>query len=211
MDAARSLLIWGAGDQARVVAETARHLGYVVKGFVGRVGEASGGGFELFDEDAARQACAAGEGTCCFPGIGDNATRIRVLAQLNEMGCEIPVLIDPSALVQSRVDIGNGTLLAAGAMVITESRIGKACIVNTAATVDHHCDIGDGVHIAPGVHLGGRVTVGAGAWVGIGAVVRNGVTIGEGAIVGAGAVVVEDIPPRVVAYGVPARVVRSLT
>jgi maltose O-acetyltransferase len=36
------------------------------------------------------------------------------------------------------------------------------------------------------------------------------VTIGENTVVGAGAVVTRDLPPDVLAVGVPARVVRSL-
>ena len=45
-------------------------------------------------------------------------------------------------------------------------------IVNTGASVDHECVIGDAVHLAPGARLAGRVTVGEAAWVGIGAVVK---------------------------------------
>ncbi|MGH7634357.1 MAG: acetyltransferase, partial [Gemmatimonadaceae bacterium] len=84
-------------------------------------------------------------------------------------------------------------------------------IVNTAASVDHDCDLADGVHVACGAHLAGHVRVGRGAWIGIGAVVRERVTIGAGAMIGAGAVVVSDVPPGVLAFGVPARVIREWT
>jgi acetyltransferase-like isoleucine patch superfamily enzyme len=40
--------------------------------------------------------------------------------------------------------------------------------------------------------------------------VKDRITIGSGSIVGAGAVVVHDLPAHVVAYGVPARVTRTL-
>jgi len=43
------------------------------------------------------------------------------------------------------------------------------------------------------------------AMIGTGAIILPGVTIGEQAIIGAGAVVTKDIPPRVVALGVPAK------
>jgi maltose O-acetyltransferase len=54
------------------------------------------------------------------------------------------------------------------------------------------------------------VTVEDGAWLGAGAIVLPGVTVGSEAVVGAGAVVTRDVPPRVVAVGNPARVVREL-
>jgi maltose O-acetyltransferase len=47
-------------------------------------------------------------------------------------------------------------------------------------------------------------------WLGGGVIVGPGVTIGAGTVVGAGAVVVRDLPPRVLAVGVTARVVREL-
>jgi acetyltransferase-like isoleucine patch superfamily enzyme len=53
------------------------------------------------------------------------------------------------------------------------------------------------------------VRLGRATAIGIGASVIHEVTIGADTVVGAGAVVVGDLPERVVAYGVPARVVRS--
>ena len=41
------------------------------------------------------------------------------------------------------------------------------------------------------------------------AVILPGVTIGDHAVIGAGSIVSSDIPPRSVAAGVPARVVRT--
>ena len=49
--------------------------------------------------------------------------------------------------------------------------------------------------------------------IGIGAIVLSGARVGAGAIVGAGSVVLEGarIPPRMLAVGVPAKVVRPVT
>ena len=48
-------------------------------------------------------------------------------------------------------------------------------------------------------------------WIGSNAVVLPAVRIGYGSVVGAGSVVSRDIPPMVVAVGVPARVLRPIT
>jgi len=53
-----------------------------------------------------------------------------------------------------------------------------------------------------------RVHIQRGAFLGIGSVVLMGVTVGEHAYVGAGAVVTEDVPPRTIVVGNPARVIR---
>jgi len=53
------------------------------------------------------------------------------------------------------------------------------------------------------------VSVGDGAWIGAGAKILDGLNVGEGAIIGAAAVVREDVEPRAVAVGIPARVVST--
>ncbi|MDE7370423.1 MAG: acyltransferase, partial [Desulfovibrio sp.] len=62
----------------------------------------------------------------------------------------------------------------------------------------------------PGLERDAPVTIGDHAWLGMQCIVLKGVTIGEGAIVGAGSVVTRDIPPRTLAAGAPARVIRHL-
>ncbi len=47
-------------------------------------------------------------------------------------------------------------------------------------------------------------------WLGARVIVLRGVTIGSGSVIGAGSVVTRDVPPRSVAAGLPARIVRTL-
>jgi acetyltransferase-like isoleucine patch superfamily enzyme len=54
------------------------------------------------------------------------------------------------------------------------------------------------------------VTFDTGCFVGAGVTILPGLTIGERAFVAAGAVVTRDVPPRSLAAGVPARVVRAI-
>lgn len=80
-----------------------------------------------------------------------------------------------------------------------------------------HVDAGSPLTVGQHVTVGHRAvlhgcTVGDGALIGMGAVILNGAKIGEGAVIGAGAVVPQgrEIPPRVLALGTPAKVVREL-
>ena len=56
----------------------------------------------------------------------------------------------------------------------------------------------------------GPVVIGNNVWIGERVCILAGVTVGDGAIIGAGAVVTKDVPPRCVAAGVPARVVKMM-
>jgi acetyltransferase-like isoleucine patch superfamily enzyme len=55
-----------------------------------------------------------------------------------------------------------------------------------------------------------EIRIGADVWVAGRVTVLPGVTIGDGSVIAAGSVVASDIPPRVIAGGVPARVLRAL-
>ncbi len=55
------------------------------------------------------------------------------------------------------------------------------------------------------------VTLGDNVWIGSNVVINPGVTIGENTVIGAGSVVTGDIPPNVVAVGVPCKVLRPIT
>jgi sugar O-acyltransferase (sialic acid O-acetyltransferase NeuD family) len=143
-------------------------------------------------------------------GFGDCRARLELAELVRAKGLQIATVVHPRACVATDVLIGSGTVILAGAIVNPAAHIGENVIVNTSASIDHECVIDDGAHICPGVHLGGKVSVGRMTWVGIGAAVRDHVNIGAGTVVGAGAVVVEDIPDGVIAYGIPARVIRKI-
>ncbi|WP_408008183.1 DapH/DapD/GlmU-related protein [Pseudalkalibacillus sp. A8] len=54
-----------------------------------------------------------------------------------------------------------------------------------------------------------KVRIGHDVWIGHGAVIMPGVSIGTGAVIGAGAVVTKDIPPYMIAVGIPAKPLRE--
>ena len=127
--------------------------------------------------------------------------------------------IAPGADVIGRVRIARHASVWFGCVVrgdVNRIEIGEATNIQDGSIlhVDDHspCLIADHVHVGHHANLHGCV-VERGAMVGIGAIVLSGAQIGAEAIVGAGSVVLEgtNIPPRSLAVGAPARVVRTLT
>ena len=137
--------------------------------------------------------------------VGDNKRRLQVIDECMNKGFNLPIISHPTATISSYAEIGSGTFLAAHSVVNVGAKLGRGCIINTSATVDHDNLLSDAVHVSPGAHLGGGVQVGKFTWIGIGASVREQVTIGDNVIVGAGAAVVENIEDNLQVLGVPAR------
>ena len=209
------ILLWGASGHARVVADIVRMVGeYEIIGFLDDVsperrGQAFCGSRILGGEEQLPLLYQQGVRHIIM-AFGDCAARLRLSEVAVNSGLRLARALHPASTLASDVDIGDGTVVMAGAVINAGSVIGRNVIVNTAATIDHECGIAEGVHISPGAHLGGQVNVGRGTWIGIGATIRDKITVGEWAIIGAGAVVVQDIPAGVVAFGVPAKVVRAI-
>lgn len=136
-------------------------------------------------------------------GIGDTRSRKRIQEEIP--ADRLISLVHPSASIGSRVEIGCGSVIMAGAVVNYGSVLGKGCIVNTCASIDHDCVIGDYVHAAVGSHLCGTVSVGKETLIGAGSTISNNVSICEDCVIGAGTVVVKDICEAGTYIGAPAR------
>ena len=116
-----------------------------------------------------------------------------------------------------------GTLFSkAGARLGENVYVGPHCHLGLVA-LERDVLVGAGVHIPSGAETHGTSTlevpireqpgqvrtvhIGAGSWIGSGAIVMA--DVGRDAVVAAGAVVIDAVPDRVIAAGVPARVVRE--
>jgi sugar O-acyltransferase (sialic acid O-acetyltransferase NeuD family) len=135
--------------------------------------------------------------------VGDNRSRARIAETV-----QLPwfKLVHPTAIIDPSVDVGEGTVIMAGAIVQPGACIGRHAIINTAATVDHDSVVADFGQLGPGCHLAGEVTLKRGAFAGIGSSVNQRLTMGEWSILGAGGVAISDISANTMACGVPARV-----
>ncbi|HVS71832.1 MAG TPA: acetyltransferase [Phycisphaerae bacterium] len=137
--------------------------------------------------------------------MGDNSLRKKFAEHARSLGLRLPVLIHPNAYVSPTAQLGEGTVVMAGAVVSAHCKVGELCIINTRACLDHDCELGDCVHVAPGATLTGNVTVGNETLIGAGSTILPGLIVGDQSIVGAGATVIRDVPSNNTVVGCPAR------
>lgn len=141
--------------------------------------------------------------------IGDPFVRYSVVNRFAAEHIPFETLVHPSVQRSRWVELGPGTIVCANTSLTTNVRVGAHALFNPNCAVGHDVTMKDFVSLMPGVHISGDVLCGTGAYFGVGSVVINQVTVGQWAVVGAGAVVTKDLPPAVVAIGVPARVIKE--
>ena len=158
----------------------------------------------------------------------------------HSFGARSRILLPTRIANADKIAVGDGVLIGAGSWLMVPSREnagpvlfihdrvrmrGASISAVKSVVIEESVGIAFGVYISdhshgfehPGVPIRDQpitepkpVRIGRGAWLGQNVVVLPGVTIGEYAVIGANSVVTRDIPPRTVAVGAPARVVREL-
>ncbi len=111
-----------------------------------------------------------------------------------------------------RLTIGAGTFINFDCVMLDVApiAIGAACQIATRVQLLTATHPIDPVARRKGWEYGEPIRLGDNVWLGGGVIVCPGVTIGDDTVVGAGSVVTRDLPSGVVAFGVPARVQRSI-
>ena len=200
-----SFFILGVGGHSRVVIDIAQNLGLDISGLYDDNPNTYGKEYNGIKVLGPINSIVSGTAVIA---IGNNQIRKNIVDQSSPINWKS--LIHPSSYVSSNIEIGEGTVIMAGAIVQPGAKIGRHCIINTGACVDHDCIIEDFVHIGPNSALAGGVTVGEGTFVGIGSSLVPYVTIGKWSTIGAGSAVITDIPDNCMAAGVPALIKKIL-
>jgi len=118
-------------------------------------------------------------------------------------------IIHPKADLALSVDLGKGAFCNGGVSIGPFADIGNLVTLNRHVCVGHHTRISDFCVLNPKVNIAGFCNIGEKTTLGMGVNVIDGVNIGKNTIIGASSLVNKDIPDNVVAYGIPAKVIRE--
>jgi sugar O-acyltransferase (sialic acid O-acetyltransferase NeuD family) len=151
------------------------------------------------------------DGTALVLGVGLPALKTAIVERVAQLGMPWATVVHPAATVGPNCRIGEGSYVAAGAIVTVNCTIGRFVTVNMHCQVAHDGVLEDLVTLHPDTHLGGNVRVEQGAELGTGSIVTPGLTIGPRAVLGAGCTAVRSLSGHATYVGVPAQpVVRRL-
>jgi sugar O-acyltransferase (sialic acid O-acetyltransferase NeuD family) len=196
------MYLYGASGHAKVIIEILEKSGIIVDGLFDdnpQIEELIGYKCSLFDYEKASI-------NQLIISIGDNTMRKRIREKIGVVTYCRAIAIDSS--VSDRAFIGEGCVIMPGTVINSGTTVGKHGIINTNASVDHDCKLGDYVHISPGCSISGGVTIGEGSHIGTGASVIQNINIGKWCVIGAGSVIIKDVPDFAVIVGNPGKIIK---
>lgn len=202
------LILVGAGEHARVVLDAAREqTSWDVAAFVDpRPNQGLQDlGLAWWGDDEQALARLTDEHVIITLGGVDSALRRRLADRYSVAGRHWATVIHPSSIVARDASVADGVAILARAVVNPGARIGRHCIINTGALVEHDVELGANVQVGPGVVIGGGAVVAEDTFIGLAASIRDHVTIGRSVVIGMGSVVIRDVPPGTWVAGNPAR------
>jgi sugar O-acyltransferase (sialic acid O-acetyltransferase NeuD family) len=207
----RPLVIFGSGGHAVSVANVALSAGYKIECFIdyNKVGQ-SLLGYKIRGEIAE---ILNSESFSLAIAIGNNSVRESMYKEIKSKFSDsnFPILVHSSAVVSFFSELSEGSVVMPNAIIGPNTRIGKFCIVNSQASIDHDGLMLDFSSLAPAAILGGNVRIGTRSAICIGSVIKQNIFIGDDSIVGANSYLNKDLSNNQVAYGSPAKPIRTRT
>jgi sugar O-acyltransferase (sialic acid O-acetyltransferase NeuD family) len=114
--------------------------------------------------------------------------------------------IHPSALLlDSDIEIGNGSIVCANVIITTNVKIGKHAHINLQTTIGHDVVIGDFFTSAPGVKISGNCKIYDMVYIGTNASIKEKISIHSLSTIGLNAGVVKHIEQPGTYVGTPAK------
>jgi len=194
----KDVIIIGAGGHARVIASILKASLITISGFYDDDPKLKNQSFSGIPVLGTLSELKSDKNTKAIIGIGDNALRKQIATSFDFKWINA---IHPFSFIDPSVDIGLGTVICAGGIIQPGASIGNHVILNTKASVDHDCTVGDYSHIAV-AHLGGGASISDGVFMALNSVVLPNIHVEEWSLVGAGAVVTKNVEPFQTVIGI---------
>src|SRR5918994_3595943 len=171
LDEDMRVAIVGAGGYGRVALDVllAGEMGDRVLGFYDDAHAALSGkvrGYPILGDVEMLKSMLSVEPVHVVVAITDNEARLRVANSLRVLGARFLIAEHPEAYVSEAAVVGDGCVLAAGAVVHPDAAVGSHCFLGPRSVVDRDAEVGAGTWISAGAVVGAGARVGGGGGLG---------------------------------------------
>ena len=194
------IILWGGTGQAKVIRPIIEHFGGKVvavfddtpnlKPPFADVDLHFGPDFEKWIKTKSPREL----GFCITIGNPHGRVRLKLHDKLVGAGLSPVTVAHHAAWIAETAAVAAGCQILAGAIIAADAELGRQCIVNCNALVEHETVLADAVEVAPSATVLGLTHIGVNTFVGAGATVLSRLKIGSDVTIGAGSVIAADIP-----------------
>jgi sugar O-acyltransferase (sialic acid O-acetyltransferase NeuD family) len=166
LDEEMRVAIVGAGGYGRLALDVLIAGGFEdrILGFYDDAHAALSGrvrGFPILGDVGMLKSMLSVEPVHVVVAITDNGARLRVANSLRSLGGQFLIAVHPAAYVSGEAVVGDGCVVAAGAVVHPDASVGSHCFLGPGSVVDRDAEVGAGTWISAGVIVGSGARIGA--------------------------------------------------
>ncbi len=144
------------------------------------------------------------------PGRPENfCARAALIQSLQIPPARFATVIHPSVAIGIETTVGYNTLIMNNCVLTANVTVGNHVVILPNTVVAHDSCLGDYSLVGSNVSISGGVTVAENCYIGSGSKLIQEIRIGEQTLVGLGSVVVNNLPPKAVFAGNPARRIKA--
>ncbi|MBF0526935.1 MAG: acetyltransferase [Deltaproteobacteria bacterium] len=180
------ILVYGSKDFGRIIQHLVSDCGFEFAGFIDDFypGPDVVGTYQ----DVLTNFLPGQFGLINAVGYNYLPERKKITTQILADGYALPRLIHPRSYVAASVQVEEGVIIMAGAIVDVSSHLSRAAVIWPGVVVNHDSVIGENTFLSPNCTICGSVTVGSNCFIGAGAVVTDHVTVPDNFFIKAGCV-----------------------
>ena len=141
--------------------------------------------------------------------IGDPKDRFNMSKKLPKDTVYFSFIHPTSIIMDSNIEIGEGSFVGAHSILTTNIKVGKHSILNRSNHIGHDCSIGDFLSLMPGSIISGNVNIGNRVYIGTNSTVKEKIKICDDVIIGLNSGVVKDIDQPGIYGGLPCKLLKT--
>lgn len=118
-------------------------------------------GFPVLGDIGMLKSMLSVESVHVIVAVTDSPTRLRISNSLRSLGGKFATAVHPLAYLSETATVGDGSVVAAGAVVHPDSAVGSHCFLGAGSVVERDAVVGAGVWLSAGAVVGEGARVGA--------------------------------------------------
>lgn len=143
--------------------------------------------------------------------MGEPSMRKKMYIKYKEKGYAFATYIHGSSILQSSVDIKEGSIIFPFCYIATGVTIGENTLLHTGVRIENDCKLGNHNFISSGVFVGAKTTIENEVFAGPNSAITDNLIIQDRAVIGIGSCVIKDVKKDYVVVGNPAHKIRINT